>query len=137
MTGIGRVAGTALALALAATAPAGDRKPDFDARKDEALRNLETDAGRKYVESFGKEFGAQYAPTLNACTQKTGAPMGDDFELLMKLGAKGEVVEAWVRPETKLAECFRKRAQARTYPTPPSAGYLVVNGIKFTKQPAP
>ena len=137
MAAIGRVASTVLTLALAATAPAADRKPDLDAWMDEAKRNFATDAGKKYGEAFGKEFGVQYAPTLNACAQETGAPMGDDFDLLLKLGAKGGVDEAWVRPETKLAECFRKRAKARTYPAPPAAGYWVVTGVKFTKPTAP
>ena len=124
-------------LAVAATGHGEDAKVDFEARKTEAMRNSARDAGKEYAESFGKEFGAEVAPTLNACSQETGAAMGENFDLLLKVGAKGAVEEALVKPETKLAECFRRKAKARTYPAPPSAGYWVVNGINFTKAPAP
>lgn len=137
MTDMGRAAGVALLLVLAGTASAEERKPDFGARKEEAIRNFATDAGKRYGESFGKEFAAQYAPTLNACTRETGAPMGDDFDLLLKIGAKGQVEEALVRPETRIADCFRRKARARTYPAPPSAGYWILNGITFSKAPTP
>jgi hypothetical protein len=131
------VGGAALLLAVTAAATATDRKPDFEARKTEAMRNIASDAGKEYAESFGKEFGAEVAPTLNSCSQETGAAMGENFDLLLKIGAKGAVEEALVKPETKLAECFRRKAKARTYPAPPSAGHWVVNGINFTKAPAP
>ncbi|HEY6555444.1 MAG TPA: hypothetical protein VI669_18955 [Vicinamibacteria bacterium] len=137
MPGTGRVVGAVLLMAVTVAAQAADPKPDFEARKTEAMRNFKSDAGKEYAESFGKEFGAEYAPTLNSCSQETGAAMGENFDLLLKIGAMGAVEEALVKPETKLAECFRKKVQARTYPAPPSAGYWVVYGMKFTKAPAP
>lgn len=51
--------------------------------------------------------------------------------MLLRLAGDGEVEMAMVKPETKLAACFRDLTKKTKYPAPPSAGYWHVVGIRF------
>jgi hypothetical protein len=103
----------------------------FDQRVEEAAQNLESEAGRKYGAAFSKEFGAQYAPRLSECGKKTGDPAPKDFDMLLKLAGDGRVEKALVKPETKMATCFRDLTKQTQYPAPPSAGYWHLVGVRF------
>ena len=104
----------------------------FDRRLKEATQNLESDAGRKYGDAFSKEFGLQYAPRLSECLKQTGDPAAKDFEMLLRLAGDGRVEKAMVRPETKIAVCFRDLTKQSKYPAPPSAGYWHLVGMRFS-----
>ena len=55
-----------------------------------------------------------------------------DFDLVLKLSVEGRIEEALVRPETKLAVCFREETKPEKYPPPPSAGFWFVLGVRFS-----
>jgi hypothetical protein len=105
----------------------------FDLRLKEATRNRESEVGRKYGDAFSKEFGPQYAPRLSKCLEQTGDPAAKDFEMLLKLGGDGSIEKAMVRPETKVAVCFRDLTKQAKYPAPPSEGYWHLVGIRFSR----
>ena len=127
-----RVMMTAAASALALGLVAAEDET-FDQRLDEATRNLESEAGRKYGEAFSKEFGAQYAPRLSECLKQTGDPAAKDFEMLLKLAGDGRVEKAMVRPETKIAVCFRDLTKQTKQPAPPSSGYWHLVSMRFRR----
>lgn len=126
---------TTVALTLATsvltlTLVAGENEK-FDERLKEATQNQASETGRKYAETFTKEFSTQYAPRLSECLEQTGDTAPQDFEMLLRLAGDGEVEMAMVKPETKLAACFRDLTKKTKYPAPPSAGYWHVVGIRF------
>lgn len=122
-----------LAASVLVLAHAAAEDETFDLRLKEATRNLESEAGRKYGEAFSKEFGPQYAPQLSKCLEQTGDPAAKDFEMLLKLGGDGRIVKAMVRPETKVAVCFRDLTKQAKYPAPPSEGYWHLVGMRFSR----
>lgn len=130
--------GTRVGLAIAASvlvAGVGAAQDEtFDGRLKEATRNQKSAGGKKYDESFSKEFGAHYALRLSECLKQTGESAPADFEMLLKLAGDGKVEEAMVRPETKVATCFRDLTKRAHYPAPPSAGYWHPVGMRFTKK---
>ena len=120
-----------LAASVLALGPVTADDESFDQRLNEATRNLESEAGRKYGEAFSKEFGAQYAPRLSECLKQTGDPAAKDFDMLLKLTGDGQVEKALTKPESKLAVCFRDLTKKTKYPAPPSAGYWHLVGMRF------
>ena len=124
-----------LTLAASVLAPrlAAVEEEKFDQRLNEATRNLESEAGRTYGEAFSKEFGVQYAPRLSECLKQTGDPAAKDFDMLLKLAGDGQVEQALIRPETKVAVCFRDLTKKTKYPAPPSAGYWHLVAMRFRR----
>jgi hypothetical protein len=128
-------AGLMLAASVLALEPVAAADETFDQRLKEATQNRGSEAGRKYDEAFSKEFGAQYAPRLSRCLKQTGDPAPDtDFQMLLKLAGDGQVERAMVRPETKMAACFRDLTKPTKYPAPTSAGYWYVVDMHFSKK---
>ena len=105
----------------------------FDQRVEEATQNRDSEAGRKYGDAFSKEFGAQYAPRLSECLRQTGDPAAKDFEMLLRIAGDGQVEKAMVKPETKVAMCFRDLSKQTRYPAPPSAGYWHLVSMRFRR----
>ena len=120
-----------LLIAALAVSP-GHGEEDFEARWKDAERNRETSAGQHYEDAFGGAFSPVYAPWLNECAQKPGASM-ENFDLLVKIGGKGEVEQARVKPATQLAECFMALAKGKTWPAPPSPGYWWLAAVRFSE----
>src|SRR5258708_97446 len=103
----------------------------FDQRLEEATQNRDSEAGRKYGDAFSKDFGAPHAPPLSPCLKQTRDPAPKDFEMLLKLAGDGQVEKAMVKPETKVATCFRGLTKQTRYPAPPSAGYWHLVSMRF------
>jgi hypothetical protein len=122
------LAASVLALGLAAA-----EDETFDQRLEEAIQNRDSDASRKYGDASSKEFGAQYAPRLSECLKQTGDPAAKDFEMLLKLAGDGRVEKAIVRPETKIAVCFRDLTKQTKQPAPPSSGYWHLVSMRFRR----
>jgi hypothetical protein len=116
-------------------ATTGRSADDWDEKWKVAGKNRDTAHGGDYEKAFGKTFFAAYAPWLNECAQKRGASMGGDFDLLLKMGSKGDVRDARIKPETKMAQCFRDLARQKTLPAPPQAGYWWLTAIQFNANP--
>jgi hypothetical protein len=110
------------------------RDEAFDVHLKAAQQNEETAAGRLYAAAFQKEFGAGFAPRLNACVKRTGGPRSDPFDLLLKLGATGKVDKVLVRPRIPFSACFAEASRKATFPKPPTAGYWVVAPMRFVPQ---
>jgi len=123
---------TVLASILALGLVAADDET-FDQRLQEATQNRDSEAGRKYGDAFSKEFGVQYAPRLSECLKQTGDPAAKDFEMLLRLAGDGQVEKALVKPETKVAICFRDLSKQTKYPAPPSARYWHLVSMRFRR----
>ena len=126
--------GGALALALLAATLCLSQDEDFDARWKEAERNREASDGKEYEDAFAKEFGAHYATSLTECAKETGEQPTEGFDLLLKVGARGTVEDALVRPATKFSVCFKGLTKQMTFGVPPSPGYWVLAAVRFKRQ---
>jgi hypothetical protein len=108
---------------------------EFEKRLEEAKGNVQSLAGRAYFEGpFSKQFYPTFGPRLSECMQQTADTAPADFDLVLDLGADGHVVEAMVRPETKLTTCFTAVVRKDLFPPPPAAGFRVPITMTFTKE---
>jgi hypothetical protein len=105
---------------------------EFELRWKDAERNRETSAGQHYEDAFSPAIDVVYAPWLNECASKPGTPLGENFDLLLKIGVKGRVEQALVKPATPLAECFKELARGKAWPDPPAPAYWWLAAIRFT-----
>jgi hypothetical protein len=103
----------------------------FDLRLKEARHNLSTPEGARYEAAFSKEFRPQFEPRLAECLKRAPGEEAADFDLLIKVASDGRIEEALVRPESKLAACFRDETKLRRYPAPPSPGFWCLLGVHF------
>jgi hypothetical protein len=125
-----RVAAGAL-LAVAAIA----EEPDFFARLNEAREAVSSGAGKEFFDGpFSKAFYAQYPARLSQCMKTTGVDEPAGFDMLLRLSKDGRVESAAVRPESRLATCYRELAKKDVFPAPPSAGFWVPVSIRFSTE---
>lgn len=113
--------------------PAKVELDEFGKRLEEARGNVQTLLGRAYFEGpFSKQFYPTFGPRLSECMQQTADAAPADFDLVLDLGADGRVVEAMVRPETKLTTCFTAVVRKDLFPPPPTAGFRVPITMTFS-----
>jgi L-ascorbate metabolism protein UlaG (beta-lactamase superfamily) len=107
----------------------------FTAPFKEAVRNVQAGAGQEFMQGpFSQHFYQLYSSRLSECMGQTGGTAASDFEMAVKLAADGRVEAAVVRPRSKLATCFADSVSRDTFAAPPSPGFWVPLGIRFTKK---
>jgi hypothetical protein len=91
-------------------------------------------AGEEFFDgAFSKAFDAPYRGRRSECMKQTGDAGQAGFDRLLKRARDGRVEVALVKPESPLAACCRNRAKKDVFPAPPSPGFWVPVGFRFTK----
>jgi hypothetical protein len=107
-------------------------KKQLSAAMAAVVANLDTDAGKQYDASLGKEFPPKYSATFHECKQ-SGERVPPSFDIFLKLDAQGKVLQMLAYPETPLANCVRPALSAGKFSPPPRADYWVSIHLEFKK----
>lgn len=128
---------TAVRVVPGAVQPGGiEPENPFGTRLKAAIANVQTPAGRTYYEgAFQKQFYAAYPARVSECIPQALHSEPSAFNMVLKLGADGRIEEALVRPETKLAGCFRSLVMKDVFPAPPAGGFSIPVSMTVTLEP--
>jgi len=106
-------------------------EPDFAAALREAQEATHAEPLKSYVEGpFNRAIYARFAGWINECTQQTGQSF-TDFDLLITVGAKGNVEALRYEPKSAQHDCFAARLRAEALPIPPKGPLVVPAGIRM------
>ena len=103
----------------AAPAPAAEPAPnDFEAQRQQALRDSETPEAQAYEREFYPAIGQELANLLKKCTTEFPATADDSFEMVFRIDHWGEPKAVLVDPVTDLSSCVARGSWYFTYPHP-------------------
>ncbi len=89
---------------------------------------------KSYVAAvFTDAFFARFSTWINECTARVGAPF-DEFDLLITVGAKGNVERLRYAPKSRQADCFAGQLKAEVLPIPPKPSVVIPAGIRMNKK---
>ena len=126
-----RVAAVLAALAVCLT-PAAAEEPSFSSALREAQEATHAEPLKSYVDGpFNQAFYSRFSGWINECTQRTGQRFAD-FDLLIRVGAKGTVESVRFEPKSAPTECFVGLLKAEALPVPPKVPLVVPIGIRFS-----
>ena len=107
---------------------------------DDALKAAEANAatteGKAYADEVRRHFAEQHEISLKECTQTANEPEATPFRLALRVGKKGAVEQAFVRPQTRVATCFGTTAMNDHLKRPPKPGWWLVLELTPKKEPA-
>ena len=101
----------------------------FEVALRKAQEATRTEPLKSYLTGpFGQTFGLHYIEWLNECNLKTQQNAWN-FDLLVTIGAKGEVSDVRFEPKTPTTECFAVLLKGQAFPPPPKPGLVVPAAI--------
>lgn len=93
--------------------------------------NAQTPEGKAFDEALGEAFGREHGKTIQRCAKEVKRPNLSNFELFLRLGADGKVVEALVKPETNLGLCVRDKLVGWSAPAPSRPDFWASVAVKL------
>src|SRR5262245_44174616 len=79
-----------------------------------AKSNASTPEGRVFDRKVAKWFGERHAKTMDKCTTGVADNELVSFDILMRVGTDGQIVETVVHPETAIATCVKRAVEHDT-----------------------
>ena len=93
-----------------------------------------TPEGKKYEQEVATAFGRDHGKTIQACAKEVKRPDLSDFQVLVRVGAAGQVEEALVKPGTTLAGCLRPKLKPWKVGVPPRPDQWVRVEVKLKRK---
>jgi hypothetical protein len=119
-------------LALFSVQSRAESKAQLSAAMAAVVANLDTQAGKQYDETIGKEFSPKYGEVFHNCKQPS-EKVPPSFDIFLKLDAQGKVTEMLAYPETAMAQCVRPALSSGKFSAPPHGDYWVSIHLQFKK----
>jgi len=110
-------------LALVAATATSARADRFDERVVNAKGASASKVGKTYEASLYPFFGK----AMTACIPpKAESPSNlGRFELIGSISGEGHLIDAQVRPRTRISECFQGKLSLYPLPSPPTPGHPI------------
>lgn len=125
------IAGLAFLLLLG-TGPAPaeeEKKTSPTIARETAESNEKTPAGRRYESALNSSLDAWLRKVLERCVK--GVPKDEviSFDVLVRIGEKGDAEEVLVSPDTPVGRCAEPEFRDAKYPSPPQPSWWVRIGV--------
>ncbi|HEY1435694.1 MAG TPA: hypothetical protein VGG65_09980 [Thermoanaerobaculia bacterium] len=94
-----------------------------------AESNEKTPAGRRYESALNSSLDSWLRKSLERCLKGVAKDQVISFDVLVRIGPKGDAEEVLFSPDTSVGRCAEPDFRDAKYPSPPQPGWWVKIGV--------